>query len=113
MAHWLKVEPKQSTLFFNKQISFSTIEEELKHAIGMLEGEAILAWQICVSKSFFKEIFLFKTISNSFEIEAIFIFKESFSFTTKSSFEDKISFFFKTSLQSFLFFKILFSFKTS
>jgi len=42
MAHWLKVEPKQSTLFFNKQISFLIIEEEVEHAMGMLEGEAIL-----------------------------------------------------------------------
>ena len=40
MAHWLKVEPKQSTLFFKTHISFATIEEEVEHAIDTLEGEA-------------------------------------------------------------------------
>ena len=28
MAHWLKVEPKQSTLFFNMQMSLSIFEED-------------------------------------------------------------------------------------
>ena len=92
-----------------KHISLSILEEEV-HAIGEL-GEATLAWQTCESISFFKDTFFFKTISNSLEIEAIFIFKESFSFKTKSIFKDKFSFFFKISLQSFLFFKILFSFR--
>ena len=110
-THWLKVEPKQSIFFFSIDISF-LIKEEVEHAIGEL-GEAILAWQTCESILFFKDSFFFKQTSKSFEMEAIFIFKESFSFKTKSSFEDKISFFFKTSLQSFLFFKISFSFRAS
>ena len=45
MAQWFKVEPKQSILFFSKQKSFSIMEEEV-HAIGMLDDEATLAWQI-------------------------------------------------------------------
>ena len=49
MAHYLKVEPKQSTLFFNKQISLSILEEEV-HAIGELECEATLAWQMIANK---------------------------------------------------------------
>jgi len=110
MAHWLKVEPKQSTLFFNIHISFSIIEEEVEHAMGMLDDEA---WKTCESKSFFKVLLSFKTKSNYFEIETILFFKELFYFKTKSSFEDKISFFFKTSSQSFLFFKILFSIRAS
>jgi len=32
MAHWLKVEPKQSTLFFNMQVSLLIFEEDVKHA---------------------------------------------------------------------------------
>ena len=44
MAHWLKVEPKQSTLFLSIDISFSVMKEEV-HAIDTLGGEAILAWQ--------------------------------------------------------------------
>ena len=51
--HWLKVEPKQSTLFFKAHISFSIIEEEVVHAIDTLGGEAILAWQtweVCVCR---------------------------------------------------------------
>ena len=39
MAHWLKVEPKQSTLFFKIFISFAITEEEV-HAIGTLGGKA-------------------------------------------------------------------------
>jgi len=58
--HWLKVEPKQSTLFFNKNISFSIIEEEVVHVIDMLDDEATLAWKICEDKSFFKDLFSFK-----------------------------------------------------
>ena len=42
MAHWLKVEPKQSTLFFNTQISFLTLEED-EHAIETHEGKGIVA----------------------------------------------------------------------
>ena len=89
MAQWLKVEPKQSTLFFNKHISFSIMEEEV-HAIGELD-EATLAWQTWESILFFKTIFFL-------EIKAILFFKVSFSFKVKLSFEDKISFFFKISL---------------
>ena len=44
MAHWLKVEPKQSTLFLSIDISFSMLEE-VEHAIGEIECEATLAWQ--------------------------------------------------------------------
>ena len=77
------------------------------HAIGEL-GEATLAWQTCETISFFKDSFFFKQISKSFEIEAIFIFKESFSFKTKSTFEDKFSFFYKIDSQSFFFFKLHF-----
>ena len=66
MAHWLKVEPKQSTLFLSIQISFSIIEEVV-HAIGMLDDEVILAWQTYESISFFKEIFFLETKSKSFE----------------------------------------------
>jgi len=40
MAHWLKVEPKQSTLFFNIQISFLILEDKVEYAIGILDGEA-------------------------------------------------------------------------
>ena len=45
MEHWLKIETKQSTLFFKAHMSFSIIEEEVEHAIGILDGEAIVAWQ--------------------------------------------------------------------
>ena len=38
----LKVEPKQSTLFFNKHISFLILEDNVEHAIGILDDEA---WQ--------------------------------------------------------------------
>ena len=83
---------------------------KVEHAIGILcDG----AWKTCESISFFKVLFLSEIKSNSFEIEIILFFKESFTFKTKSSFEVKDSFFFKTFSQSFLFFKILFSFKTS
>ena len=45
MAHWLKVEPKQSTLFFKTIISFSIVEDKVEHAIGVQEiEEATLAW---------------------------------------------------------------------
>ena len=43
MAHWLKVEPKQLTLFFKMDISFSIMEEEVVHAMEILECEAKLA----------------------------------------------------------------------
>ena len=91
MAQWLKVEPKQSTLFLSIQISFSIMEEEV-HAIGELECEATLAWQTRESKSFFKETFSFDIKSKSFEIEIILFFNESFSFKTKTSFKDRTSF---------------------
>ena len=61
-AQWLKVEPKQSTLFFKLFISFSIIEE--MHAIGKLDGEATLAWQTCVSKLFFKDLFYLSKLLN-------------------------------------------------
>ena len=41
MAHWLKVEPKQSTLFFNIIILFSTLEE-VEHAIETPDDEGIV-----------------------------------------------------------------------
>ena len=84
-----------NTLFLSIDISFSIKEEEV-HAIGELEGEATLAWQTCVSMLIFNFLFSFRQTSKSFEIKSILFFKESFSFTTKSSFEDKISFYFKT-----------------
>ena len=105
IVHWLKVEPKQSTLFFSIVISFSIIEEEVEHAIGTLDGKA---WQTCEFKSFFKDFFLLEIKSNSFEIEAILFFKDWFSFTTKSGFEDRTSFFFKTSSQLFLLLRFYF-----
>ena len=58
-----QMEPKQLTLFFNKHISFSMLEE-VEHAIGKI-GEAILAWQTCEDNLFCKEIFFFKQISKS------------------------------------------------
>ena len=75
MAHWLKVEPKQSTLFFNTHISFLILEDKVEHAIETLDGEAILAWQTCDDQSFFKDLFSFETKSSSFEIEAIYFSK--------------------------------------
>ena len=72
MTHWLKMEPKQSSLFFKAYMSLSIIEQEVEHVIGTLDGEAIVAWQTCESKSFSKEVFSFEIISNSFEIEAFF-----------------------------------------
>ena len=78
-----------------------------------LGGEAILAWQTWESKSFFKDLFLFKTKSNSFEIKSISFFKILLSLKIESTFEDKTSLFFNTSSQSFLFFKNSFSFKAS
>ena len=62
----------------------------MEHAIGTLDGEAR---QTCEFKSFFKDLFSFETIFNSFEIKTILFFKELFSFKIKSSFEDKTSFF--------------------
>ena len=47
LAHWLKVEPKQSTFFLSIDISFSIIKEV--HAVGELDEEATLAWQTCES----------------------------------------------------------------
>ena len=44
MAQWLKLEPKQSKLFFKAYISFAIIEEVVEHAIDTLGGEARLAW---------------------------------------------------------------------
>ena len=107
MAHWLKVELKQLTLFFNKHISLSIIEEK-EHAIETLECEAILAWQICVSISFFREVSFLETKSSFFEIEEILLFKDSFSFNTKSSFEVKVSFFSKQFHNHFYFSKFCF-----
>ena len=43
----------------------------MEHAIGTLDGEAILAWQICVSIAIFKDLFLVKQTSKSFEIKSI------------------------------------------
>ena len=43
---WLKVEPKQSTLFFKTFISFSIVEDKVEHAKDVLDEEATLAWQI-------------------------------------------------------------------
>ena len=94
MAQWLKVEPKQSTFFFNKFISFLILEDKVEHAISKL-GEATLAWQTCASILFCKTIFLFKQTSKSFQIEIILFFRATFSFKTKSTLEDKFSFFFK------------------
>jgi len=79
MAQWLKVEPKQSTLFFNIIKSFSTLEE-VEHVIDILDGEGIVAWQTCETKLFFKDLFSFEISSNSFEIKAILFFKELFFF---------------------------------
>ena len=59
-AQWLKVEPKQSTLFLSIQISFLIMKEEV-HAIGEVECEVTLAWQTCESISFCKEIFFLET----------------------------------------------------
>ena len=106
-AQWLKVEPKQSTLFLSMQISFSIMEEDM-HAIGELDGEATLAWQTCVDKSFFKETFFFKQSFNSCEIKSIFFFKETFSFKVKSSLEDKFSFSSKYHYNHFYFSKSCF-----
>ena len=84
----IRDRPKQSTLFFKTFISFAIIEEEVQ-AIGTLGGKA---WQTCVSISFSKEMFFLETKSNSFGIEIILFFKDSFSFNTKSSFEDRTYF---------------------
>ena len=70
MAQWLKVEPKQSTLFFKIFMSFSMLEDKVEHAIGVQEEEAILAWQTRESKSFFKDSFFFKIRSSSLVIES-------------------------------------------
>jgi len=75
-AHWLKVESKQSILFFKTQISFLSIFEK-----------ATLVWE---TKSF------------SIEINPELFFKESFSFKTKLDFEDKAQFFSLVSNSSFL-----------
>ena len=91
MTHWLKVEPKQSTLFFKAHISFLIFEEEVEHAIGTLEDEE---WQTCEDKSFFKDLFSLEIKSKLLDFKAILFFKVSFSFKAMSSFEDKISFFF-------------------
>ena len=69
-------------------MDISFLIKEVEHAIDEL-GEAILAWQTCESISIFKDSLFFKQISKSLEIDAIFIFKESFSFKTKLTFEDK------------------------
>ena len=61
MAHWLKVEPKQSIFFFSIDISL-LIKEDVEHEIGEL-WEGILAWQTCVSILFCKNSFFFKQIS--------------------------------------------------
>ena len=74
MAQWLKVQPKQSTLFLSIDISFSIIEEEV-HAIDTLDGEVIIALQTCESKLFFKDLFSFETKSKFFEIKAILFFQ--------------------------------------
>ena len=58
--------------------SLLIFEEEVEHAIETLDGKAILAWQTYESKSFFKDLFSLVIKSNSFEIEAILFFKESF-----------------------------------
>ena len=108
---WFKVEPKQSTLFFNIHKWFSTLKEDVEQEIETLDDEDVVAWQTWESKSFFKDLFSFEIKSNSFEIKSILFFKDSFSFNKKSSFEDITSFFFKTSSQSYLRFKILFSFR--
>ena len=104
IAHWLKVEPKQSILFFKIFISFSMIVEEV-HAIDTLGGEA---WQTCESISFYKVVFFLETKSNSFEIKVILFFKDSFFFTTKLSFEDRTSFFSKQFHNHFYFSKFHF-----
>ena len=80
MAQWLKVEPKQSTLFFKTFISFSILEDKVEHAIGVLDEEATLAWQTLESKSFFKDLFLFKTKNKScgFDISDCKLFKLSY-----------------------------------
>ena len=78
MAPWhigSKWSPSKSTLFFNINISFSIIVEEVEHAICTLEGEA---WQTCEFKSFFKNLFSLEIKSNSFEIEIILFFKDPF-----------------------------------
>ena len=109
MAQWLKVEPKQSTLFFKTFISFSMLEDKVEHAIGVQEVEATLAWQTSIS--FCKDLFLIKTKSNSFEIESILFFKVRFSLKTQSNLEDKTSLCSTTSSQSFFFSKLQFLLK--
>ena len=94
MAHWLIVEPKQSTFSLSMDISLLILEEEEVHAIGVLEGEATLAWQTCALILFCKISFFFKHAFNSFEMEIILFFKSTFSFKAKSILEDKFSFFF-------------------
>ena len=98
MAHWPRVEPKQSTFFFKTHISF-LIEEDVEHAKCLsMKDEAIETWQTWASELFFKETFSFETKSNSFEIKIIFL-KKLFSFTTKSSLKNKFLFsFFKSNL---------------
>ena len=86
MAHWLKMEPKQSTLFFKTHISFLIIEEKVEHAIETLDGEAILAWQTCESILIFKDSFFFKQISKSFEIESILFYQRNILFYYKIKF---------------------------
>ena len=77
-VHWLKVEPKQSTLFFKTFISFSIVEDKVEHAIGVQEVEATLAWHTWESISIFKDSFFFKTKSNSFVIESILFSKQDY-----------------------------------
>ena len=93
MAHWLIVEPKQSIFFFKTFISL-LIKEEVEHAIGEV-CDTTLAWQTCALILLCKTSFFFKQTFNSFEIKIILFFKESFSFKTKTSFEDRASFFFQ------------------
>ena len=45
IAHWLKVEPKQSTLFFNIHILLSTFKEDVEHVIETFNNEDVVAWQ--------------------------------------------------------------------
>ena len=112
MTHWLKVEPKQSTLFFKIHISFS-IEEDVEQATKFLSlGDvSIEAWQEWEAKSFFKESFSFKMQSNSLEIKQFYFSRNHSLLKQNLVLKIKPHFFFKASLQSFLFFKILFSFK--
>ena len=90
------------------------IEKEVEHAtcLSLADG-AIETWQTWEEKIFLKKYFSLKLNPILLKLKQFCFLKSHFLLKQNQVLKTKIPLFFKTSLQLFLFFKILFSFRAS